>query len=41
MDDKIIAFYIMRIKNGQTTIDAVPSAIRAEVEAVLNQTEGK
>ena len=36
MDEKIIAFYVMRIKNGQTTLDAVPEAIKAEVEAIIN-----
>lgn len=37
MEDKIVAFFVMRIKNGQTTIEAVPSAIREKVEAIINQ----
>jgi len=37
MNDKIIAFYVMRIKNGQTTLEAVPSTIKTEVEAIINQ----
>jgi hypothetical protein len=33
--DKIVIFYVMRIKNGLTNIDAVPSSIRADVETIL------
>lgn len=36
----IIAFYVLRIRNGETTIEAVPSTIRAEVEAIINNEKG-
>lgn len=39
-NEKIIAFYVLRIKNGETTIEAVPSSIRAEVEIILNNERG-
>lgn len=35
-NEKIIMFYVVRIKNGDTTLDAVPEKFRAEVEALLN-----
>lgn len=37
-NEKIIEFYVLRIKNGSTTLDSVPSTIKAEVEAKLNTT---
>ena len=37
-NEKIIEFYVLRIKNGSTTLDAVPEVLRAEVEAKLNTT---
>lgn len=35
-NEKIIMFYVRRIMNGETTIDAVPTSIKAEVEAIIN-----
>lgn len=34
-NEKIIMFYVRRIMNGETTIDAVPTSIKAEVEEIL------
>lgn len=37
---KLINFYVMRIKKGHTTLDAVPEILREEVELALNKEKG-